>query len=87
MTHFLLTDDNPQGYKLEDILSLIRKDVLFRTGKIADDKRAEARHVMENNIRILGLISESIDLAEDSSRLLQKSFGPSQTGKARIGSM
>ena len=30
MSHFLSTDENPKGYKLEDILMLIRKDILTR---------------------------------------------------------
>jgi hypothetical protein len=46
MSHFLVTDDNPKGYKLEDILTLIRNDVLARALKISDDKRIEAQYVM-----------------------------------------
>lgn len=46
MSHFLVTDDNPKGYKLEDILMLIRNDVLTRALKISDDKRPEAQHVV-----------------------------------------
>ncbi len=85
VTHFLVTDENPKGYKLEDILSMIRKDILTRTLKIADDGRAEARRVMQNNMRILGLVSEAIALAEDSTAVLTRSFGPSKDGKPRIG--
>ena len=85
MTHFLVTAENPKGHKLEDILSMIRKDILTRTLKIADDPRAEARHVMQNNMKILGLISEAITLAEESSTVLNKAFGPSKEGTARIG--
>ncbi len=47
MSHFLATDDNPDGYKLEDILILIRKDILARALKISDDQRLEALHVMQ----------------------------------------
>jgi len=39
MTHFLSTDENPEGYKLEDILSIIRQDIITRAGKISGDKR------------------------------------------------
>lgn len=46
MTHFLVTDDKPDGYRLEDILMLIRKDMLTRAAKIAGDRRPEALHVM-----------------------------------------
>jgi len=85
MTHFLVTAENPQGHKLESILAMIRKDILTRTLKIADDERAEAKHVMDNNMKILGLISEAIRLAEDSTQVLNRSFGPSKEGKSRIG--
>ena len=85
MTHFLVTEENPKGHRLEDIMAMIRKDILTRTLKIADDHRSEARHVMANNMKILGLLSEAIALAEDSSAMLNKSFGPSKEGQSRIG--
>jgi hypothetical protein len=86
MTHFLVTEENPSGHRLEDILMLIRKDILTRALKIADDQRTEARHVMKNNMRILELLSEAIALAEDSSRVLDKAFGTAaKGGPPRIG--
>lgn len=85
MTHFLATDDNPQGYKLEDILSLIRQDVIKRAQRIMGDNKAEAKYVLKNNIRILGLITECIEIAENSTALLDKSFGPRDPAKPRIG--
>jgi len=84
MTHFLSTDENPDGYKLEDILSIIRQDIIHRAGKIADDNRPEARRVIANNMRILDKLTDCIELAEDSTDTLNRSFG--QSGKApRIG--
>ncbi len=85
MTHFLVTEDNPDGHRLEEILLLVRKDIVLRATKLLDDQRPEARHVLENNIRILGMLTECINLAEDSSKLLDKSFGPSVPGKHRVG--
>ncbi|MEQ9447844.1 MAG: hypothetical protein RLN70_02945 [Rhodospirillaceae bacterium] len=85
MSHFLATDENPEGYKLEDILMLIRKDVLARALKISVDRRTEALHVMQNNMRILSMLSEAIALAEDSTRVLDKAFGPKSGAKPRIG--
>lgn len=84
-TKFLVTDDNPSGYKLEDILIVIRNDMLQRATKIMADQRPEATAVMNNNIRILTLISESVELAKNSSDILDKAFGPSDPGKPRIG--
>lgn len=86
MTHFLSTDDNPDGYKLEDILSIIRADIIHRAGKIAGDNRPEARRVVANNMRILEKLTECIELAEDSTDILNRSFGQSGT-EPRIGAV
>jgi ATP-dependent Zn protease len=88
LTGFLVSETNPNGYRLEDILSALRKDILTRCTKIVDDQRPEARHVLENNMKILNLISEAISLAEDSTKALDRSFGPSAVasgGAPRIG--
>jgi len=85
MTRFLANEQKPSGYKLEDILGIIRADIIKRATKIVDDHRPEARLVMDNNIRILSLLSEAITLAEESTRTLERSFGPSLVGKPRIG--
>ncbi|WP_339864528.1 hypothetical protein [Paremcibacter congregatus] len=85
MTHFLKTDEHPEGYRLEDILKIIRKDIFLRTTKIMDDDRIEAQTVVNNNVQILGLLNEAIAKAEDSTTVLQKSFGPSREGEPRIG--
>jgi hypothetical protein len=89
MTHFLKSDTNPEGFKLEDIMLAIRKDVLARCVKVADDHRPEALHVMDNNMKILELLSEAARLATDSTHVLDKAFGPSHSaegGPPRIGS-
>ena len=39
MSRFLVTDENPDGYKLEDILSAIRNEMFERAIKIMNDKR------------------------------------------------
>ena len=87
MTHFLITDDKPEGYKLEDILTLIRRDMILRATKIVDDPKPQAKQVLENNIRILGLLSECIGIAEHSTKTLDKEIGPPVKGKPRIGSV
>lgn len=88
MTQFLISDDNATGYRLEDILTTVRGDIVKRCGKIVDDHREEAHAVLENNIRVLSLLSEAIKLAENSTYVLDRSFGPSETaagGEPRIG--
>ena len=44
--------------------------------------------MLANNIKVLGHLSEAINLALDSTRVLDRSFGPSQAaqgGPPRIG--
>lgn len=85
MTHFLSTDDKPDGYRLETILTMIRNDVIHRATKIMEDERPEAQHVLDNNVKIMGLLSEAVKLAEDSTQIINKSFGPHKDGTHRIG--
>ncbi len=88
MTHFLRSEKKPEGHKLEDLLMQLRADILHRCEAIASDTRPEALHVMSNNMKILAHLSESITLALDSTRMLDRAFGPSQAaqgGPPRIG--
>lgn len=88
MTRFLVSDENPGGYKLEDILTVIRADVLKRSAKIAVDERPEAQHVVTNNMAVLQHLTQAIELARDSTRVLGKAFGPSKAyegGPPRVG--
>lgn len=88
MTHYLVTEENPAGKKLEEVLAMIRRDILDRCGLIADDGRAEAKAVLANNMRILNFLTDAIEIAEESTNILDKAFGPSQASKGgppRIG--
>ena len=88
MTRYLISETNPKGCKLEDILMEIRRDIIVRCTKIVDDDRNEAHLVLNNNVKILGLMSDAIILAEDSTQILDKAFGPSHAvegGPPRIG--
>jgi hypothetical protein len=90
MTRFLVSDENPAGLRLEDILHAIRMDMITRCTKIMSDPKDEARHVLNNNMKILTLLSDAIMLAEDSTRVLDKAFGPSSAAKGgppRIGTV
>jgi len=84
-TTFLVTEENPEGWKIEDILMVIQNDMFARTQKIVGDSRDEARAVLNNNIEILGLLSQCIEKAKESTQILNRAFGPHQDGKPRIG--
>lgn len=90
VTRFLRSDAHPEGYKLEDLLLALRGEIIHRCDAIANDHRPEALQVMSNNLAILKHISESINLAMDSTRVLDRAFGPSQAAKGgppRIGTV
>ena len=88
MTRFLCSDEHPEGYKLEDILLILRADIIKRSDRIAMDHRPEALRVLNNNIKILELLSNSIELSLDSTKTLDRAFGKSKAlhgGAPRIG--
>jgi hypothetical protein len=88
MTRFLVSEDNPSGQKLEDVLTQVRAEILTRCQKIALDDRLEAHLVLANNVQILQHMTDCIELARGSTRILDKSFGPSRSlegGPPRIG--
>ncbi|HEY4635525.1 MAG TPA: histidine kinase [Alphaproteobacteria bacterium] len=89
MTHFFPTADQPQGWKLEDLLTEVQNDIVRRSEKIVDDMRPQARGVLHNNIEILALLTECIHKAEASTKILE-SLGRSESdhgGAPRIGRM
>ncbi|MFB0923005.1 MAG: histidine kinase [Alphaproteobacteria bacterium] len=85
MSQFLVTDDNPDGDKLENILTMIRNEIMQRATLIMEDGRPEATTVINNNIKILNYLAESIMLAENSTSVLNKAFGQHDPDVPRIG--
>ncbi|QJE73818.1 histidine kinase [Aerophototrophica crusticola] len=72
MTRILLSSANPSGKRTEEILSEIRSDLLVRMVGYGQDPRREMRAILDNNVRILGLLTEAIRLAEENSRVLDQ---------------
>ena len=83
-TKLLIKTENPNGWRLEDILSEIQNDIVRRTQKIIDDPRPDARAVLNNNIGIMSLLSKCVERSEESTRILN-SLGHHQDGQPRIG--
>jgi hypothetical protein len=87
MTHFFPTAEHPQGWKLEELLTEIQNDIVRRSEKITGDLRPQARAVLQNNIEILGLLTQCIHKAEASTKILD-AMGRSESergGAPRIG--
>ena len=85
MSGFLTNELRPEGYSLEELLSAVRRELIVKATKIVDDERPQAQEVLENDIKIIGLLTESLHIAEASSKLLNRSFGPHVDGEPRIG--
>ena len=85
MSGFLSSEQKPEGHSLEEVLLQLRKELIVQTTKIVEDDRPQAQEVLENDIKILALLTECLHIAEASSKLLKHSFGPHVDGQPRIG--
>ena len=63
----------------------IQNDMFRRIQKIVGDSWEEARAVLNNNLEILGLLSQCIEEATELTRILNRSFGLHKDGKPSIG--
>lgn len=82
----LMSRDNPEGWKLEDLLSQLRDEIVAKNRNIANDDRPAAQAVHQNNKAILQLLAGCENLQRDSLSRLD-ALGPDQgpLGKPRIG--
>jgi hypothetical protein len=71
MTKYLVSAENPSGSRTEDILGEIRADLIERMVPYRTDPRRELKTLLANNVRILVLLSEAIELAEENTRVLK----------------
>tara|TARA_R110000824_G_scaffold74582_1_gene189476 strand:+ start:180 stop:473 length:294 start_codon:yes stop_codon:yes gene_type:complete len=81
MTKLLVSDDNPNGAKLEDIIRILRNDIIARCNVSVATHERETEKVVANNMRILNLLTECIDLAEASTDILVQAYGVEQAAK------
>jgi hypothetical protein len=82
----LMSADNHHGWKLEELAAQLREEIYVKSGKIQDDTRHQAQHVLRNNQRIIDMLLAIESLQRDSFAVmatLGKDQGP--TGNPRIG--
>lgn len=82
----LMSPENPDGWKLEELLSQLQGEILTKCEKIAFDTRPVARQVLRNNQQIFGLLFQAEALQRDSYDKLD-AMAPNEgpLGKPRIG--
>ena len=88
MTRFWSTTERPEGFLLEELLKIVRDEIIVRSGILVGDNAPQVEQVLQNNIMILKLLTEAIQLADVSTRLLDDELGPSEAaegGPPRIG--
>jgi len=76
MSSALVVDGVPKAHRLDDILIILRKDLLKRSFDLTESEVPESLEVMRNNVKILGLLSEAIWLSQASNKLIARAFGP-----------
>jgi len=82
----LMGRDNPDGYKLEELLEQLQREIVTKCEYIKDDPRIVAKQVLANNNQIIGLLFQAETLQRLSYDLLDamgKNEGP--LGSYRIG--
>lgn len=86
MKPILMSPQNPDGHKLEELLSQVRLEVEGKCLKIAQDQRAIAQRVHGNNRRIIALLMEAESIQRESMAALD-AFRPNEgpLGRPRIG--
>ncbi len=70
MAKILVSKENPGGYRTEDLLNLIRLDLLERMQRYVTDPRKEMKPVLNNNVEILSLLTRAVELAERNTSIL-----------------
>lgn len=85
-TPILMSAENPNGWKLEDLLAQLRKELLIKTEKITGDSSVLSLKVQCNNLSILRHLHTAESLQRDSYALLAtKAPDEGPNGQARIG--
>ena len=81
MTKLLVSDDNPNGAKLDDVLRAVRNDIIARCQASVAVHDRDTEKVVANNMRILNLLTECIELAETSTEILVQAYGVEQAAR------
>lgn len=84
--YILMGSENPSGWKLEELLEKLVKEVEHKTSKIDKDPSPEAQAVVENNYEIISYLTSAIIFQQSSMKILDaKSPNQGPNGTPRIG--
>lgn len=82
----LMGSENPEGWKLEELLAKLRQELVHKTNKIINDNTPQAKMIVENNLKIIEHLGAAEALQRASYGILD-AMGPNEgpKGKPRIG--
>jgi hypothetical protein len=80
----LMSVDNPEGHKLEELLSRLQQELKDKTAKLSDACPINA-HIRINNLAIIALLESAEEMQRDTMNRLEY-LGPDQGphGKPRV---
>lgn len=82
----LMSQGNPNGHKLEDLLAQVADEITAKCNRIQGDGSAIAQDVLRNNRDIIVRLHECRRLQEHSlARLSEKGPDQGPLGKPRVG--
>lgn len=82
----LMGSENPNGWKLGELLSQLQCEVSCKSIKIERDTRIQSKTVQNNNAQIIGLLKQAEAIQSQSYAILDE-MGPNEgpLGQPRIG--
>lgn len=84
--NMLMSAENPNGHKLEDLLATLQNEIVEKNNKIKSDKSSLSHHVQVNNNRLISLLAQAEKVQRSSLELLAaKAPDPGPKGTPRIG--
>lgn len=84
--YILMGTENYDGWKLEDLLGQLIKELHLKSAKIATDQSHEARMVLNNNASIINCLDAARDSQLNSQDILAaKGENQGPEGTPRIG--
>lgn len=82
----LMSSNNPDGWKLEDLLVTLTNELEEKTRKVEKDTSTLSKTIQNNNLQIIGLLVQARAIQEQTYNLLNaKAPDEGATGSPRIG--
>lgn len=68
----LMGEENPNGYRLEEALHLIRHELHLKTQNLLSNESAAAKSIVRNNLQIINLLGVCADTQTNTLDILNE---------------